>query len=472
MLHFKYMTRKSLERNVKLYPFYRAFSYDFLFLWTISILFLTWKGLTYSQTIWLDSIFMLVAFILQVPLTKLVQKIGQVNAIRMAALCRITFSLIFIFCNSFIAFAIANFFYGIAASISNVSDAQLLSNSLRKLDRSNEFSKIEGRGMYWYYIIESVSAIASGYMFSYLHPLAPIIGTLTCSIILLLLGFLLKEPKDEIEPEYSNTKDVLMASMNKVVIKKKKHVAKAIVKDDHVFALSQNLTFGENEKKDKKSKSASYKTLLKDKFIISMMIFCFCYYGIMSVYSTLAKVYYQDIGAKAWMFGYIYFVFKIVAAVSSKFQFKYEKKHGVKSLIIFSLLTLMTFGLNGVMATIDPNMIGSIIIISAMFIVQNAIRAPYRIFVKNYINSSTNKETLAKSLTLYSMAEYLGFTFITMIVAAVMDMTSNNFGTTNLIITGIVAVPMLISIVIFIREIIKRHTKTHTIIRQDMKDDL
>ena len=69
------MNRKSLERNIKIYPFYRAFSYDFLFLWTISILYLTWKGLSYSQTIYLDAIFMLVAFALQIPLTKLIHKV-------------------------------------------------------------------------------------------------------------------------------------------------------------------------------------------------------------------------------------------------------------------------------------------------------------------------------------------------------------------------------------------------------------
>jgi len=284
---------------------------------------------------------------------------------------------------------------------------------------------------------------------------------------------MLKEPKDEVEPEYKNIKEILNATQieNKRVIKQKRHISK-LKKDDNVFALSQTIAFGETSTTQSKQKESSYKKLLKDKFIIFIMIFCFSYYGIMSVYSTLAKVYYQDIGAKAWMFGYIYFVFKMVSAICSKLQFKFEIKHGVKSLIIFSLLTIMSFGLNGVFATIDANSVVSIITISVMFIIQNAIRAPYRIFVKNYINVSTKKETLGKALTLYSMAEYLGFTTITTLVAVIMEVTNNSFATTNIIITAVIALPLLVSIFVFTREIIKRHAKAHTIIRNDMKDDL
>ena len=65
------MSEQDLKRNVKIYPWYRAFGYDFLFLWTISILYLTEiKGLSYSQVILLDSIFMLVAFSFQIPISK------------------------------------------------------------------------------------------------------------------------------------------------------------------------------------------------------------------------------------------------------------------------------------------------------------------------------------------------------------------------------------------------------------------
>lgn len=437
------MNRKSLERNIKIYPFYRAFSYDFLFLWTISILYLTWKGLSYSQTIYLDAIFMLVAFALQIPLTKLIHKIGFANSIRIACVFRISFSLIFLLCNNFWMFALANVFYGAAAAIQNVGDSEILTYTLKNIGREKEYSKVEGRGIFFHYVFEAIAAISSGYLFQ-IEPTLPIWGTLISCLILLLLACMLKNPStNDLEPSKENP-DVLVE----------------VVQEEQI------------KKKTRKRKGLKYRELLKDKFVVSMMVFCFCFWGIMSVYSTLAKVYFQDIGTPAWVFGYIYFVFKMVTALSSKYQFRFELKRGVKSLIIFAVLAVLTFGLNGILTLSHPTAIITIILVSAMFIIQNAIRAPYRIFVKNYINVSTKKENLAKSLTLYSMAEYLGFSFITLIVAVVMDVTNNSFSLTNIIISCIVAVPMIISITIFIRELIKKYAKKHTIIRSDMENDL
>ncbi|MBQ8431139.1 MAG: MFS transporter [Clostridia bacterium] len=441
------MNRKSLEKNIKIYPFYRAFSYDFLFLWTISIMYLTWKGLSYSETIFLDAIFMISAFVLQIPITRFIKKIGRANGIRLAGLCCVAFCVIFIACDSFLMFTIANILYGISAAIKNVADTEILALSLKKLGRSNEFSKIEGKGSFWHYIFESVSAILSGYMFEYISPYAPVVATLICSILLVLFAILMKDPRDS-------------------------ELLDEIKLETGISLEHQVDTIDPEKPKKRRKKEASYKMLMKDKFIISMMVFCFCFYGIMSVYSTLAKVYYQDIGVKASMFGFIYFGLKMVTAICSKFQFKYELKFGVRSLIIFSILTVFSFGMNGIMATISATNVISVIIISLMFVIQNAIRAPYRIFVKNYINISSEKENLSKVLTLYSMAEYLGFSFITLTVAVVMELTSNSFALTNLIITGIIMIPMMISIIIFIKELIKKYSKKLTIIRSDMKDDI
>lgn len=435
------MNRKSLERNVKIYPFYRAFSYDFLFLWTISILFLTWKGLSYSETILLDALFMIVAFCFQIPITKLIHKIGFANSVRIAAVFRVAFALIYLFSSSFLMFALANAFYGLSASIQNVADSEILTYSLKNINKEKDYQKVEGNGMYWHYIIEAISAIASGYMFQYIHPTAPVWGCFGCCCILVVLSLCMKNP-----------------STNELVPSEE---------DENILIEVQ-----EPKKQVRKRKGVSYKALLKDKFIASMMIFSFCFWGIMSLYSTLAKVYFQEIGTPALMFGYIYFIFKMVTAISSRFQFKLELKSGVRSLILFAFLAIFSFAFNGIITSFSFSSVITIILICFMFVIQNAIRVPYRIFVKNYINISTKKDALAKSLTLYSMAEYLGFSFITLIASLVMNLTNNSFSLTNIIVSSIVAIPMIISIIIFTKELIKKYAKRHTVIRKDMVDDL
>ena len=101
------MSEKELKKNIKLYPSYRAFAYDFLFLWTISILYLTEiKGLSYSQVIFLDSVFMIACFGLQIPITKMIKKIGRVPAARLASILWLAFAFIYLFGEGFAIFII------------------------------------------------------------------------------------------------------------------------------------------------------------------------------------------------------------------------------------------------------------------------------------------------------------------------------------------------------------------------------
>ena len=170
------MSEQELNKNVKLYPTYRAFAYDFLFLWTISILYLTEvKGLSYSQVIFLDSILMLTAFVLQVPITKLIKKMGRTTAARIAAVAWLGFAFIYWLGQGFAIFIFANMLYGVGVAIRNIADIEILSLSLKKLNRKKDFSKIEGKGMFIYNIIEAASSIAAGYLYEFVNPHAPII---------------------------------------------------------------------------------------------------------------------------------------------------------------------------------------------------------------------------------------------------------------------------------------------------------
>ena len=155
------MSEQDLKKNVKVYPWYRAFAYDFLFLWTISILYLTEiKGFSYSRIILLDSIFMLSAFLLQIPMAKLIKKIGRAHASQLASIASLSFVAIYIFGQNYWLFIIANVLYGLGTCTRNITDVEILSLSLKKLRRKNEYSRLEGKGMFWYYIIEALTAIA------------------------------------------------------------------------------------------------------------------------------------------------------------------------------------------------------------------------------------------------------------------------------------------------------------------------
>jgi len=424
------MSEKELKKNVKLYPTYHAFAYDFLFLWTISILYLTEvKNLSYSEVILLDSILMFVAFGLQIPITKLINKLGRVPAARIASIAWLGFAFIYLFGTGFAIFIIANVLYGIGIAIRNITDVEIISLSLKKLNRKKDFSKVEGKGLFIYNILEAISAIASGYLYEFVNPYAPIIGTVICCIISVILSFMIKDPIDDDAEEIE-------------------------------FNLAQ----------EKQSKRApSYKTLLKRPFVISMIIFCFSFYGLLSVFSSLAKMYYQDINTPAYLFGYIFCALKLISAFTYKNEFKYELRKGVRCLIIFTSIALIAYLTNAIVYSIDPSSILSIIIITIMIVGQQVARSAYRISTKNYINTCSTKSALSKTLTLYSMAEYLGYALITMFTSLVLKLSGDSFVVTNLSLVVVLAIPLIVGVTLFVRSLIKSYMTRCTIIRKDLE---
>jgi len=423
------MSERDLKRNIKVYPWYRAFAYDFLFFWTISILFLTEvKGLSYSQVILLDSIFMLSAFCLQVPLSKMIRKIGRANSSRIASICSLGFVALVLFGFNFWVFLLANILYGISAAIKNVTDVEILSLSLKKLKRKNDYSRFEGKAMFWYYIFEGVTSIAAGYLYEFVNPYAPVIGTAIFTIIYLVFSFIIKDPLDEEED---------------------------LLEQQHL--------------ENRKDREPSYKTLLKRPFVIWMAIFCFCFFGISSVHQTMSKVYLQNINVPAYLFGYIFCGYRLISAIASKFQFKYELKRGVKSLLIFSFMMVFAYICTAIIYTINPDSIISIIIVLSLFASQHIARAIYRITVKNYINTCVSKHSLTRTLTIYSMAEFLGYSLTTLFVSLVMEISGNSYIITNFSLVGLFIIPLSISAIFFIRALIKSYIFRCTTIRKDLE---
>ena len=190
-----------------------------------------------------------------------------------------------------------------------------------------------------------------------------------------------------------------------------------------------------------------------------MVIFCFCFFGISSVHQTLSKVYLQNINFPAYLFGYIFCGYRLIAALASKFQFKYELKKGVRCLLIFSLMMILAYISASLIYSINASAIISIIIVLFVFSTQHISRAIYRITVKNYINSCVSKNSLTKTLTLYSMAECLGYAFATMFTSAVLEVSGNSYVVANLSLVAVFALPLLISSIFFVRALIKREAQ-------------
>ena len=66
------------SRNIKIFPIYKAISWDLLFFYTILFLFLTQvKGISAADVLLADAAYPIFKFILLMPLTMLIEKIGK-----------------------------------------------------------------------------------------------------------------------------------------------------------------------------------------------------------------------------------------------------------------------------------------------------------------------------------------------------------------------------------------------------------
>lgn len=147
--------------NTKLYPIYKMFSFDLLFYYSIIYLFLTQvKGLSPSNVVLADSCYVLFRVILLLPLTALIEKIGKRNSIIIANIILAVSILTFILAQNFTVIIIANIFEAFGFVIKNISESNLLYDSLPNSSvRGNIFSKIESRGSTLYYFLNALSAL-------------------------------------------------------------------------------------------------------------------------------------------------------------------------------------------------------------------------------------------------------------------------------------------------------------------------
>jgi len=122
---------KARKRNMKLYPFYRAFASDIIFLYAIKLLFLTEvRGVSVSDTIFSVSMYALFMVFLQIPAMIVIQKIGYRRSAFLSNLFNIFYVGILMFSSNVGHLCIAEFMSALTFSLKDVAEPSLLSASI------------------------------------------------------------------------------------------------------------------------------------------------------------------------------------------------------------------------------------------------------------------------------------------------------------------------------------------------------
>lgn len=386
--------KQKKRKNIELYTPYRIFSYDLLFYYAIIYLFLTiQKGLTPAQVLQFDAFYIFFRFLVQIPCTILIRKIGKRKSIIFASFINVIHIVIIMLSKSFSELLLSQFLCAIGFTIKATCETDMLYDSIEHgRKRGSIFSKIDGRAVSIHYYFEGIFSTIAGFLYV-INPFFPMI----MSFLVLLINFIISISFESVE-EIEKTEKVI---------------------DEY--------------KKIKKS----FKAIFKSNRLISLLLFNALMVAMIKIFQNVRNVVLVDLQIPLQYFGVIYAVLAIIAGIASKFQNKIHNRFKNKTLTALGFPTAMSFLIMGIVLSLNINIKVKIPIIAVMFIIQYLARGPYYVLIKRYFNNFTTSKKRVEIATVNNFIENLIASMLMFCSAYVLDRLPINL---TLIVVGCMAV--------------------------------
>ncbi|MCC7479566.1 MFS transporter [bacterium] len=174
----------ALARNLRLYPWFLAFTYE-SFSHAVWYLYLySYKGLSLAEMAWLTLLGDGVIALSEVPTGWLADRLGRRRSMITGILLQIASFLLFIYGDSFWVFWLAMAVCGLGDTFRSGADRALVYDSALALDQSARYRSLVGHGTMVAVLVGVVAGVSGGYLASRVHWHVPF----WCDIGLSLLG--------------------------------------------------------------------------------------------------------------------------------------------------------------------------------------------------------------------------------------------------------------------------------------------
>lgn len=359
------MEQEKMTKFNKIFPWYAGLSGDLLFWVAIDTLFLTVvKNFNASQIVSLTTVSLITCIALQVPLLKIIKKIGNTNSVRLGSMLLLVSSLLLTFGQNYIVIALGKVIYEIAFTFQNMANA-ILKNNLELQNRNNEYIKVKTKSNTIYATVTMIISFIASLMFN-LNNYLPMYGCITFCLICFIVSFYIVD--------YSN--------YNKI----------------------------KEETKIKSKKKINYKGL-----IILLIISYGLFYPIVNSGQANGKLFIQqelllnfDVEKTALIIGAILCISRIVRVVSniafSKIHNKYKEKVGVILPILLSIsIVFMILG-----SFIKNSVILKFSIMSLGYVIILFIRDPFKVYMQDLALRKVGKEGQQSLLTTMELSRKIG----------------------------------------------------------------
>jgi len=356
--------------NMKIYPIYLTFTYDFLFFYAIKVMFMSEVcGFTNSEIVFLVTVYSIATVFFQFFVAIVIALIGNKNSAFLGNMLLMIFIILLMTSKNYGLIMLGEIFAAFGFGLKNNSEMMILLQSIPTddtVEKNKIFSKINRKGYTRFCILSAISAILSGWLYN-INPYFPFAMTLICLLfaMLILINFYDFEHKT-------------------------KKFSKKQIKEEY-----RNLKKG-------------YKLTIKSKRLRALILFVSLILSISVLLTTYEMVLLQFLEVSAGILGVLYAVFEASKGIFAKQTFKIEKKF--KNRTLKSLLGVLSgsFIVMGVIAIIDIEIHLKVALIVAILIVDSGICGMSEILNKKYLNNFSNEKI---SPAIYSSMQTIGGLF-------------------------------------------------------------
>lgn len=394
---------KTENNNLRLYPKYRQLSMDFLFFYTINILFLTQiKKIDMSAVVLVDTFYALFVVILQIPASYLVGKIGIKKGMILGNICNVIYLLVVINSSNLFYLVIAELFSSFAFSLKDISEPAILNESINasKVEKSKIFARIQGRAVSGYYVISAFSMILSGFLFE-INGYIPI----SISLAIVIITLIISTRFDDVEVSEKS-------------------------EDKNMVSLKEAIKFS-----------------FESKRIRCLLIFSSTFYAIITVLATYEVSLLEDLNISSKYIGIIFAFLNIVSSFASKNQNIIQDKLKNRTLTFLGLMLTISCIISGVVSNLNIPFPIIITIILIMYVVKFAMVGLYNVLLIKYLSNFTNNQIDTRIFAINNFGScMLGVTFGFFASILIDNMTTSNaiiiFGIFSLLIISIILIYM------------------------------
>lgn len=375
------MNKAKEEKNMRIYPIYKMLSWDLLFYYSINFIFLIQiKGISASDVLLGEACYPIFKVILLIPLTALINKIGKKNSLILANSVNALSILSYIIAKDLTFVIIGQLLSAIAFDIKGVVETNMLYDSLPKNEKRGQiFSKIDGKGLSWYYYADALSSVASGFLYI-VNGYIPLVLCLTCCLISVILSFKFEDIQQSVE--ITNTKQY---------IKDLKH---------------------------------SFKYMIQSNRLKYLFAFGAMFSAILGVLVSLRSGILEQIEIPEQYFGIIFAGLGVMSGITAKNQNKIHNKFTNKTLAVISLPTVFSCIIAGFCVLGNFNKIITLSILILIFLVQFLSKGAFYTLIKRYLNNFTTSSLRNKITSAYNLVESIARALVALSASYLLKITT------------------------------------------------